>query len=722
MMRILSLCLLGLLCVLPQAALALKSEAQQAEFSTSRLVAGQVEDGVLHAAVVLDLKQGWKTYWRSPGDAGFPFLVTPAESASNIAEIAIRWPYPTRFIEEWDLEVFGFKDKLTLPLAITLADTQAPTQLDLTISYAVCSDICINEEQSLSLALPAAFAGDDDAALVAAAMARVPAVNGEQGLRIESAEIDTESEGKGVLSVRVSADKAIRKTADVFIETDAAGLRFPRAEVLRDGKTADFLVPYEVALPAKTLGEKTIRLTFVNGAKAVETELEVAKPEPVALAEADMPLQNSVGTEAPQEGGAADEVSLVSILLLALLGGLVLNVMPCVLPVLSIKLLGAVKHGGRNNREVRQSFLASVAGILSFFVLLAGLTMAAKSAGQAVGWGFHFQSPEFLTFLALLVLLFAANMLGWFEIRLPEWLNTRIYDLTSRGALRHHHHLLGDYAMGAFAALMATPCTAPFLGTAVGFALSRGNSEIFVVFLALGLGLAVPYLAAALVPSLATRLPKPGAWMVRVRQFMGVLLLLSAAWLLWVLANQVHPVAAVAVFALSVLLGAVLHGGGRWRFLRHGGVVTALALALLVGLALVPSLHLSPYQDRQPADVKESAAALWQPFDRAAIAPLVAQGKVVVVDVTADWCLTCKFNKSRALDRAEVKEALAADDVVAMRADLTRPLPDIQAYLKEYGRYGIPFNIVYGPAKPDGLPLPELLDAPMVLDAISTAR
>lgn len=720
-MRIRILALLMLLCPLPFQAAALQSPVAEAEFSSSKLVAGRVQEGVLQAVVDIRLKSGWKTYWRSPGDAGFPFLATPAETASNIESIAIEWPYPKRIIEEWELEVFGFKDHLALPLDIALADATLPSQIDLTISYAVCSDICINEEQHLSLAVPANFGGDSDAAAVDAAKAKVPLANGEHGMRIESATIDTEADGKGVLSVQVAADAPIRQSADVFIETEAAGLRFPQAEVLREGKAATFLVPYEISMPAKTLGGKDLHLTFVNGGKAVEADFTIAKPAGAAMAvpEAAATDGGSVVNDAPEAPVA--EVSLASILLLALLGGVVLNVMPCVLPVLSIKLLGAVKHGGRNTREVRQSFLASVAGILSFFLLLAGLTIAAKSAGQAVGWGFHFQSPQFLTFLTVLVLLFAANMLDWFEIRLPEWLNTHIYDLTSRGALKHHHHLVGDFATGAFAALMATPCTAPFLGTAVGFALSRGTTEILSVFLVLGLGLSLPYLAAAVVPSLATRLPKPGAWMVTVKRIMGLLLLLSAAWLLWVIAHQVHSIIAVAVLVLSALLGAVLHGGGRWHILRNSAVVTVVSLALLVGLALLPSFKLSPYQDMEPVTAPDGTSP-WQKFDRDAIAGLVTDGKVVMVDVTADWCLTCKFNKLRAFGNEEVKVALAVKDVVAMQADLTRPMPDIQAYLREYGRYGIPFNIVYGPAHPQGMLLPELLDADTVLKALESAR
>lgn len=706
---------------------ALESEPQRAEFSSARLLVGEKrveeKDGAtvatLDAGVEITLTDGWKTYWRSPGDAGFPLEVAKEAGAANIRDITLYWPYPHRFVEEWGLEVFGFKERLLVPLTLTLEDAAADTQVDVTVSYAVCSDICINEQQRLSVLVPADYESDGiHARSLGKARADVPLENGSHGMTIADAAIRSEDREKGVLAVTVAREEGRFRAPELFVESATAGLRFPQAEVERGDDPLEVVlaVPYEISPPAKTLGGDTVTLTLVDGGKAIEHRLTVAaaKKTPIPL-----PLALDYPVETQEAPVPAEEAPLHTMLLLALLGGLVLNIMPCVLPVLSVKLLGAVKHGGGNTREVRQSFLATTAGILVFFLLLAGLTIAAKQAGQAVGWGFHFQSPQFLTFLAVLILLFAANLMGWFEIRLPAWLNTHIYDVTETGALKHRHHLAGDFSTGLFAALMATPCTAPFLGTAVGFALARGETEIVTIFLALGVGLALPYLAAALFPGLATRLPKPGAWMVRVKQVMGLLLLAAAAWLLWVIAEQAGAFVALGVLLLSLLLGAVLHGGGRWRFLRRRGIVAAVCAVLLATLALLPSLRLSPYQEKA---VEAESAELWQRFDRVRIAEEVAAGRVVFVDVTADWCLTCKFNKLRVLDREDVVAALSAEDVVALRADMTRPMPDIQTYLKEYGRYGIPFNIVYGPAAPEGIPLPEVLGVEPVLDALSRAR
>lgn len=720
-------------------AYALQGEVQQAEFSSARLIVGGIETQGENDATVttaqagldITLKDGWKTYWRSPGDAGFPLTIEPADAATNIESVSFDWPYPHRFVEEWGLEVFGFKHGLLVPVTLTLTDPSAETQAVLDIGYAVCSDICINEQQQVSVTIPAGFAGDAaQAKKLEQARADVPLENGGHGMTITDVRIREEAEDKGVLAVTVTREAGRFDAPELFIETPMAGLRFPKADEEAGASAQEVVltVPYEISTPAKTLEGQDITLTLVDNGKAIEHSLTVPEQDAedaVAAPVAENPtpaepeVVDAAEASATPEAEGGNDVSLATMLLLAVLGGLILNIMPCVLPVLSIKLLGAVKHGGGNTREVRQSFLATVAGILAFFMLLAGLTIATKHAGQAVGWGFHFQSAEFLTFLTVLILLFAANLLGMFEIQLPSWLNTHIYDVTAKGTLKHRHHLVGDFAMGAFAALMATPCTAPFLGTAIGFALARGDSEILLIFLALGVGLAVPYLAAAAMPGLATRLPKPGAWMLRVKQLMGALMLLAGLWLLWVIAGQTAPWVAAGVLLLSALLGAVLHGGGRWRFLRRKRVVALVCGVLLVSLALLPSFQLTRHQE---PDVVVNAEELWQGFNQKRIATDVAAGKVVFVDVTADWCLTCKFNKLRVLTQDDVLAALAAEDVVAMQADMTRPMPDIQQYLEANGRYGIPFNIVYGPAAPEGIPLSEVLAVEDVLAAISKAR
>ena len=399
------------------------------------------------------------------------------------------------------------------------------------------------------------------------------------------------------------------------------------------------------------------------------------------------------------------QMSLWRILLYAILGGLILNLMPCVLPVLSIKLLSVVSYGGREAAGVRFGFLATAAGIVSSMLVIALALLAVKAAGMSVGWGIQFQQPLFLVFMALVVTLFAYNLFGLFEIRLPQ----RLSDLSLRAG--DHPTAGGHFLTGAFATLLATPCSAPFVGTAVGFALSRDAVEILSVFAALGVGLALPYFAVAAFPKLATALPRPGKWMVVLRQILGLALTVTAVWLLTVVAVQIGAEGAYILAAMLVLVGVVLliRRLPQSRLGRHAG---KMVLVLSVAVLVLPIV-------RMPDTVGPAVAhsGKWRTFDRAELNRLVAAGKTVFVDVTADWCITCQVNKKIVLDAEPVAGWLSSGNVVAMRADWTRPNKDIANYLASFGRYGIPFNAVYGPDAPNGIALPELLTSNTVIEA-----
>jgi suppressor for copper-sensitivity B len=359
---------------------------------------------------------------------------------------------------------------------------------------------------------------------------------------------------------------------------------------------------------------------------------------------------------------------------------------------------------------VRAGFLASSAGIVASFLALAGALITMKGAGIAVGWGIQFQQPVFLVAMTALVALFAANLWGLFEVPMPA--------AFGQGALAmaNTRGLAGHFLTGAFATLLATPCSAPFLGTAVGFALAAGPVEILAIFAALGVGLALPYLAVAAWPALALALPRPGPWMVWLRRALGLALAATAIWLITVLAAQqdvltVHLVAGLIVVALAAL-------GLRRAVGIQGGALIATA-AILAALAVPLWLDRPAPATLRPAPAKGAIA--WIDFDRAAIAGHVAAGRTVLVDVTADWCLTCQVNKQLVLERGEIARRIGGAGIVAMRADWTRPSLLIADYLVSFGRYGIPFNAVYGPGAPDGAALPELLTADAVLAAFDRA-
>jgi len=624
-----------------------------------------------------ELAGGWKIYWRSPGDAGFPPQLDWAGS-ENIASAGIAWPAPERF-SVLGLETVGYEGTVVLPIAVTLAKPGAPLHAVVALNYLTCEKICIPYETTLTLDLPAGPAASGGfAEVIAEYQAKVPGDGKAAGLHLVSAGI--ESGDKPHLLLRLNADPPLARP-DAFVE-GPEGVGFGAPVLAGDPAHPELRIPvYGDGKTLAMLSAKPLTVTVVDGLRALEA---VAVPS--------------------EEAPPAALPSLLRVLLLALLGGFILNFMPCVLPVLSLKLLAAVGHG-ESSAELRRSFLATALGILLSFLVLAGAMLAVRSAGMAVGWGAQFQQPAFLAAMAVLTTLFAANLWGWFEISLPRAIADRASLAPGRPSM------LGSVAAGALATLLATPCSAPLLGTAVGFALAGSSLDILAVFAALGLGLALPYLAVAVVPALAHLLPRPGHWMLTLRRILGLALLGTSAWLVFVLVAEAGlPAAAlVAAFLVALLLFLGFARASRWR---TTGVLLAIAAAF-GAVMILPSPQAAP---------SRLADTLWRPFDRTQIAGLVREGKVVFVDVTADWCVNCKFNRWLVLDRSPVRERLAAPGTVAMIADWTRPDAAISAYLMSYGRYGIPFNAVYGPGAPSGIALSELLSAEDVLRAIEKAQ
>jgi thiol:disulfide interchange protein len=397
--------------------------------------------------------------------------------------------------------------------------------------------------------------------------------------------------------------------------------------------------------------------------------------------------------KAVHPAAAVSTEGIFGMLLLGLLGGLVLNVMPCVLPVLSLKVFGLVRSAGNGRAEVTAGALATSAGILTSFWALAAAAIVARAAGAAVGWGVQFQRPGFVVFLALVIVLFCLNLWGLFEIPLPQ-------RLARLGGAGPREGLAGHYASGLFASLMATPCSAPFLGTAIGFALAQKAPLILAIFTAVGVGMALPYLLLAVAPGTARLLPKPGAWMENVRGVMGFFLAAAAVWLLYVLAAQVSPerLAVVEIGLLTLALFAWLHHRGV-SLLPASATLRRLGAAGMVVAVLGTFFLAAGAETRSAQGTTAKAAGLipWVTFDRTRAESLAAAGTPVFVDVTADWCFTCKVNERAILDTPEVAQAFTEHAVVPMRADWTNRNDEIGAFLAEHGRYGIPFYLLYLP-------------------------
>ncbi len=396
--------------------------------------------------------------------------------------------------------------------------------------------------------------------------------------------------------------------------------------------------------------------------------------------------------------------SLFWLLGAALLGGLILNLMPCVLPVLALKLGTVLQHQEREQGTVRKQFLAASAGIIASFWVLAAMSSLLRATQGAVGWGIQFQSAGFIGLMVLVTLLFCANLLGLFEIRLPSALSTRL--ATSGG-----NGLSGHFLQGSFATLLATPCSAPFLGTAVAFALAAPLGQLWLIFTALGIGMSLPWLLVAALPRLALWLPKPGRWMNHLRILLGLMMLGSSLWLTSLLDNHLGSYATgwlMVAMLLALLIGII------WRYGMRGFTL-AIALAALIGSPLLLS---GAFSAQGSASVDK---VVWQPLSERAITDALAQNKRVFIDVTADWCVTCKANKYNVLLRDEVQQALSAPDVVALRGDWSKPSDTIAAFLRKRGAAAVPFNQIYGPELPQGVTLSPLLDKDDLLTTLHKA-
>lgn len=673
----------------------------------ARLVAATTAVGSLAtvpAALEVELDPGWKTYWRSPGDAGIPPGVD-WQGSDNVAVTNFRWPAPERF-DFFGIESFGYHDRVVFPIDITPSRRGEPLKLKARADLLVCDDVCIPHSLNLSLDVPGGPAiPSREAQLIDRFRALVPGDGARSGLSLEAVTVGPPAVA---VTLRVAARSVVPFEKPDLIVEGPEDILFaaPKVARLDDGNVARFDVTVQAAFDANReidLTASPLTLTLIDGNRTLEARTT--------------PVPGNVVT-APADGGD-EATSLLLVLGLALIGGLILNLMPCVLPVLAIKLLAVVGHGGGVRTEVRRGFLATTAGVVAAFLILATLAVGLKNAGLAVGWGIQFQQPLFIVVMVVILSLFACNMWGMFEIRLPGTVATAAAQVGGR----HHgaNTLTGHFLQGAFATILATPCSAPFLGTAVGFALSRGAGEIFSVFAALGLGMALPFLAVAAFPALATRLPRPGPWMIRLKRFLALALAATAVWLLTVLSAQVSVLAAGAVAALMLVLAMLL--AVRRSLLpgiTHGVPVLVVAIALL---ALAMPIAVPALDSSKPSasGVTGSGDTAWRVFELAEVPRLVAAGNIVFVDVTADWCITCQVNKKRVLDVGAVAAVLRGDRIVRMRADWTKPDARISKFLASHGRYGIPFNIVYGPTAPQGIALPELLTDSVVLEALAQA-
>lgn len=400
---------------------------------------------------------------------------------------------------------------------------------------------------------------------------------------------------------------------------------------------------------------------------------------------------------------------LFLMIFLAILGGMILNIMPCVLPVISIKLISILKHSGASSSAIRYSYFSTIIGILTCFSALGFITFFIQNIGSSLGWGFQFQNPYFLIFLILILAVFTAELFGMFEINFSQiiatFLNLKISEKVAKKNI-----FLPNFLSGILAVLLATPCSAPFLGTAISFALSQNFFTIILIFIFIGIGFSFPYIILIISPKLINLLPKPGNWMIKIKQLMAGFLLATMVWLTFVLSNIIGLFPALLLSIIALLIFVIFKI--KKFFLRTFSLTTLFILAFTL------PLEFHSHQSK----IKNEINSYWNIFDESILNNLVAQNKIVLIDVTADWCITCKFNKLLVLNSKEVIELLKSGKIVGLRADITKPDPEVMKFLAKHNRFAIPFNAVYGPNARQGLLTSEFLNKNELLTIIKKAE
>lgn len=634
------------------------------------------------------LSGNWKTYWRSPGEGGIAPSMTWQDS-ENLTDIQWFWPHPDRF-ELLGIETLGYKNEVVFPMTLHVEDMDKPVALRAKLSLPTCTTVCVTTDYPFELTFTPAKLTPSPEFLhtYAKGMNLVPKPSVE--IKDLSASWDSAT---GKLQVSMSK---------------ASGWSGP--DIIVDGNS-DTVADYTFTQQALDIKDKTLTATFTVSSWLGEPVLD-GETLSLTLGDKGFIAEHSitVGATALPSSTSAPIASIANIakfVLFALLGGLILNIMPCVLPVLGMKLNTVIAAQGTEKRQIRRQFIASAAGILVSFWLIALFLTLLKLSGNAIGWGIQFQNPYFIGFMVLVTGVFAANMLGLFEIQLSS--NTSTW-LANRGDNSYQGH----FAQGMFATLLATPCSAPFLGTAVAFALSTDVITLFAIFSALAMGMALPWLVVAAFPSLANALPKPGPWMNKVKLLFGIMMLATTLWLLTLLTSHIPMFLLLSICAVA---GGLL----LWRTTVVYGKKTALGLAAaIVVFAAVTLITVQATDHLTPKTTSEEL--IWAPLSEQRITEAVSNGKTVFVDVTADWCITCKANKVGVLMQEPVYSRLQRPNIIPMQGDWTVPSESVTAYLQKYGRFGVPFNIVYGPAAPEGIPLPVILSEKAVMDAIDTAQ
>jgi thiol:disulfide interchange protein DsbD len=647
----------------------------------------------------------WHTYWRNPGDSGLPTQIE-FNLPKGISAGEVRWPLPNK-LKAGHLTNYGFEKTVLLVVPLTVSKQFKPNAdqrlaIEAHANWLVCKLECIPQEGDFTLQLPVNSSVATHAAAFEAVLAaqpqRLPSVTTStrfeaQRLVLQVSGLPATLQGKH-LSMFPGAAELIESAAELH----------PSASQSWQGEVWTAQLPlsqlrmtepkqFEMLL---TVGTGTDRQGFV-----ITAPITQAWP---AVSERPAPAPQAI--TAPNNEGV---LGFVLALLGAFVGGLILNLMPCVLPVLAIKLLGFAQHS-RAHRAHRIAGLAYTAGVVLSFLALGALVLALRAAGEQLGWGFQLQSPVVVSVLAVLFTGIALNLFGLFEF--GQILPSRL------ASFQYKHPVWDALLSGVLAVAVASPCTAPFMGASLGLAMSLPTWQALAIFVTMGLGLAAPYLLASLSPAVARLLPHPGPWMITLRQLLAFPMLATVVWLLWVLGQQTSLDA--AMYALG---GLLLWAAFIWALTQHTpaarGLAWLLAAALAWGALTLNEEFNAPNQHSTASASGSSDTHLtWQPWSEAAVAQSLAQGRPVFVDFTAAWCVTCQINKKATLSNSAVLADFAARQVTLLRADWTRRDPAITAALTALGRSGVPVYVLQAPGKAPWV-LSELLNVSKMHEALA---
>ncbi len=650
------------------------------------------------------IRPKWHTYWKNPGDSGLPIEIAWKLPDGAKAD-PIVWPRPHLFDLSGVIN-YGFKDEAVLLVRITPpADATGSFKLGADANWLVCEDVCIPEEAKLEIVLPVSATGAP-----APPAARAIFDKARQQVPMQSP---------------WPARYGVAKSGDPTLIVEAKGLRI---DTIRDVYffPADWGPIASMARQTASVGADGIRIPLKRGDAKAALPADLAGTLTLTEKTADGEVRQAFDVVARLDPGfvptaslaaaaSGEQLSLVEALLFALLGGLILNLMPCVFPVLAMKAAAFARLAGHERSAMRRDGAAYTLGVLASFAVMAAIVIAVRAAVGDVSWGFQFQSPVFSLLIAYLFFVVGLNLSGVFEFS-SRYAGVG-HGLAARGGTA------GAFFTGVLAVVVATPCTAPFMAAALGFALAQPAPQTVAVLLALGFGLALPFLALSITPALQRLMPRPGPWMDRLRQFLAFPMYASAVWMIWVLTQQtgadgvIYALGGMILIAFAIWLLKLGSGASPAAWMRRALAAAAVLLAFAATLKLEDGPATAASASGGPtAGVSFEG---WERFSRARMAEAVAAGKPVFVDFTAAWCITCLVNERVALETQAARQAFEQAGVVKLKGDWTNRDPEITALLKELGRAGVPLYLFWIPGAAQPKILPQVLTESLILSELA---